>query len=455
MLRELSALFYGTELMVVALLCSYFFGQALGFLAYRWLAERFVSLSFLWAAIPLALLIPARLGIGWMRGNDFELFAMLAAFGLLTSFGAVYSGLLPRVIASSVRTPSGFAAAYSAELAGALFGLALLVVLGQWRWLAMGFFYPATLCLLVNRISRSRALNLAVLALTAVSGLVFWRYDLPSAEHFYRLSTEAPPDAKICFREDSALQKVDVLESGLERRLYLNGVEYFAPGALDHFNFYLSELPARALKSRKVLVIGSGSMSSAGRLSQTAAEVTNVEIDPVVVKASKRYFSHLHPAPEFPWKIVYADARVFLRQTEETFDLVILDVPTSFTLQTGSLFTRDFFELVRSRLSPGGAMSIYLSERVSLGGRQTIAGPILSAFVRTYRDVSVVVAHDAHNSFAVGAMTRPDLKEKLDVVLSESGRFSQDLYDTEETRHEAGRWKPASLDNLRHVWEHQ
>ena len=455
LLRELAALFYGTEMMIVALLCSYFFGQALGFLAYRWLAERFVKLSFLWACLPLTMLLSARLGVGALRGADDNFAAMLLAFFVLTSCAAVYSAMVPQVLGATVRTPSAFASAYSAELLGALFGLGLLIALGPWRQVAILVIYPLILLVIVTFVSKSKALRLVIPLLTVSSGLLFVRYDLSSAERYYHLSGEGPPAAKLLFREDSAVQKVDVLQDGADRYLFLNGVEYFSPGALDQFNFYLSELPARALGSRKVLVIGSGSMSSAGRLSHFASEVTNVEIDPVVVKASKLYFSHMHPPKEFPWTIVYADARVFLRQTQEEYDLIILDVPTSFTLQTGSLFTQEFFELARSALTPNGAMSVYLSERILPGRRESVAGPILSAFARVFPDISVIVAHDAQNSFAIGSIGQPDLHQKVDAALSVSGRLSQRLLDSQESRHEAGRFKPATLRNLRHVWEHQ
>lgn len=58
-------------------------------------------------------------------------------------------------------------------------------------------------------------------------------------------------------------------------------------------------------------------------------------------------------------KIIPGDGRHYLQQTANTYDLISCD-PTHPILGSGNLYTRDYFELCRKHLNPGGAISQYL-----------------------------------------------------------------------------------------------
>ena len=80
------------------------------------------------------------------------------------------------------------------------------------------------------------------------------------------------------------------------------------------------------------------------------AEVDGVELDPAVSDAGRRYFG----MGEIGTLSVHdADARAFLRRTDQTYDVIIVDAyrPPYVPFY---LATEEFFELVRARLRPGG-----------------------------------------------------------------------------------------------------
>jgi spermidine synthase len=103
---------------------------------------------------------------------------------------------------------------------------------------------------------------------------------------------------------------------------------------------------------RRVCVIGLGGGSLQRALARIRPEavVESVEIDPVVRDIARKYFLY---AETERTRTVIADGRVFLAQPGPAYDLIVLDAFNS-TGVPFHLTTREFFEIVRRRLSPDG-----------------------------------------------------------------------------------------------------
>jgi SAM-dependent methyltransferase len=125
-------------------------------------------------------------------------------------------------------------------------------------------------------------------------------------------------------------------------------------------------LPYRLLKRppRKVLVLGAGTGNDvAVALEEGAEEVHAVEIDPVILGLGET----LHPNRPYDdprVTTVVADARSFLNQTEERYDLIVfgtLDSQTHLSALSSVrldnfVYTRESVEAAARRLEPGGGM---------------------------------------------------------------------------------------------------
>ena len=455
LVRELASLQYCTELLLLFLTVSFFSGQALGFVWYSRLQSRGRLFSLCWLATPLPALAAFRVAAGYLRASSQKESFYLLAFVYLTSLTAVYSAFLPQAIEADASRSRGLARAYSAELLGSLAGLGILVLLGGNQQLAMTCVYPILVVLLTLRLGyRGRELA-AIVLLNGFSLSLFVVADQRSTETYYQLAFKYSEQPRLIFRENSPYQKVEVLQLGDEKLLFLNGVEFFSRGELDDFNFYLSELPARLIRPKNVLIIGSGSMSAVGRIAPFSESATTVELDEAVVRASRLHFGSEHPPEGFEHRVVIDDARRFLRETEEKFDLIILDIPTAFTLQTGTLFTRDFFRLAKTRLTGDGVLSIYLTQPWTRQLELSVAGPILSAVDREFEDMVLLRADDVSNSFVFASDALPFRRADVDRILAQEGRFEQHLFESDLARKEAAKFEPASLHDLRHVWAHQ
>jgi spermidine synthase len=125
---------------------------------------------------------------------------------------------------------------------------------------------------------------------------------------------------------------------------------------LGHVPMLLAEDP------RDVLVIGYGSGITVGAVTTYPVEsVTAVEIESAVIEGSKAFSAHNHdPASNPKVEIVAADGRNFLLVAEERYDVITSEPSNPWRTVASNLFTREFYELARRRLKPGGLFCAWL-----------------------------------------------------------------------------------------------
>jgi spermidine synthase len=113
-----------------------------------------------------------------------------------------------------------------------------------------------------------------------------------------------------------------------------------------------------------VLVIGCGAGITAGAVAidPRVEEVTIVEIEPLVPKAAATYFGRQNfdviGSPKV--KLRMDDGRHYLLTTQERFDAITADPLDPWVKGAANLYTREFFEVVRARLNPGGVVTVYI-----------------------------------------------------------------------------------------------
>ena len=127
------------------------------------------------------------------------------------------------------------------------------------------------------------------------------------------------------------------------------------PGMMAHAN------------PREVLIIGGGegaTLREALRY-RSVERATMVDIDGELVELCKEHLNDWHQGSfdDPRAELIIGDGRAFLENTERTFDVVICDI-TDF-LDHGPalrLYTRQFYELVASKMRPGGVLIVQALE---------------------------------------------------------------------------------------------
>jgi spermidine synthase len=127
----------------------------------------------------------------------------------------------------------------------------------------------------------------------------------------------------------------------------------------------VGHLPALLHRDPKsVLGIGFGAGVSAGTFTRYPGiqKITVCEIEPRIPPTTTQYFGNenyrvmLDPRT----RIVYDDARHYLRTTSEKYDIIASDPLDVFVKGTAGLYSKEYFETVLRHLNPGGMFTLYV-----------------------------------------------------------------------------------------------
>ena len=118
-------------------------------------------------------------------------------------------------------------------------------------------------------------------------------------------------------------------------------------------------------KPTKALVIGCGAGVTAGAVSigPTVESVTIAEIEPLVPESVAKYFGQHNynvVTNTKKVKIHIDDARHFLLTTNEKFDAITSDPLDPWVKGAATLYSREFFQLVKEHLNPGGVVTLFV-----------------------------------------------------------------------------------------------
>jgi spermidine synthase len=113
-----------------------------------------------------------------------------------------------------------------------------------------------------------------------------------------------------------------------------------------------------------VLVIGCGAGVTAGAVSigPLVKHETIAEIEPLVPSTVSKYFAqHNYDVVNNPKVTVHVDdARHFLLTTKEKFDAVTSDPLDPWVKGAATLYTEEFFNVVKQHLNPGGVVTLFV-----------------------------------------------------------------------------------------------
>ncbi|MBN1146137.1 MAG: fused MFS/spermidine synthase [Anaerolineales bacterium] len=131
---------------------------------------------------------------------------------------------------------------------------------------------------------------------------------------------------------------------------------------------------------KKVLIVGGAGHTQALALEARGAQVTEVEIDPFVVRLSDTYFRPI------AGEVVIQDGRAYIDQAAaEQFDYVFIDAFSGPDSVPPQLTTVEFFGSVRRVLKPGGSM-IYNFIGVPSGQRSDSFLAIAASMTAVFED---------------------------------------------------------------------
>jgi spermidine synthase len=415
--------FFGNSLYVWgALIGVVLTGLAIGYWVGGVLADRRPSIGLLLAVMALgALLVLAvpfvddrvlRWVVDWDPGARLNpLVAATVLFGLPSVVLAAVTPVAVRIAARDVLTLGRTAGRlFAVSTVGSIVGtfataFVLIPEFGTNQLLAQG---AAVLLAGTALVASARALPIAgVAALAAAAAAAALSVSLApeqggtlsaaAAENYspvYRLREGAVAGSSdyeaegfdVRFRKDSAYHSIAVVEDSTARYLrfdssFQSAMELDRP-FVSPFEYvdYLSLALAYRPTARNVLFVGLGGGSAPKRLWRDfpSVRIQAVELDPEVVDVAYRWFE-LPRSPRL--QVEVEDGRRFLVVDERRWDVIVLDAYYADSIPF-HLATREFMQLVRERLAPGGVVVANV-----IGALEGENSKLFRSFYRTYRSV--------------------------------------------------------------------
>jgi spermidine synthase len=283
------------------------------------------------------------------------------------------------------------------------------------------------------------------LAVVAVLGLG-WRFaGLPAllalAIAVPAGTVKATDDGRVIFEAESQHQYIRVIErDDGERILELNEGQAIhsvlpARGYLtgDYWDsFLVAPLVTGAGRPARIAILGNAAGTVARQYGRywPRTEVHAVELDPELTDVGYRYFDM---GSGRNLSVFDEDARPWLRRAEGGYDLIVVDAYRQPYIPF-YLATREFFELARDRLAPGGVVAVNVGHPEGSDELERVLGRTMAvAFPVVLRDPSeptntVLIGSDARASAATLERSADALSGELEsLARAAAGRLEPRL----------------------------
>jgi len=397
-IRELLNIFRGNELIVSIIFFSWFLGLFLGAKINRKKAGSIsLSLPYLLAAFPLLLLSSVIMTglipfiLPRMPGTYYSLPAEFLLAGVFTFPVSYLAGYLYPAFVFLTSTAGDKASGgriYFIESAGSfagglVFSFFLINFMNPMETGAVLLFFPF---LYIALKSGKRALLLLIL-LPAV--IFLWSPYLE--KNINRLSWSKTGAGALIESWKSRYQTIFV-ESQQDEiiNIYGNRLYYYSlPDAGDMRQVFHLVQSLRTKKNEKILLLGGSPGSLPLNLLKTGVrEISCVELDPDLWRISEKYRERFYPglSKTRGFRIHYEDARAFLSNHSEKFDIILCFPPHPENTMLNRLFTAEFYSLCRSRLNNGGFMLTSLKGFANImnSDLKSYISSILKAYLRSF-----------------------------------------------------------------------
>lgn len=425
-LREALAGFFGNELVLGIVLGNWLFITGAG----TYLGRRSGALKnkinvFALSQILVALFTPPTVFLVKVSRTYFTTpgetvsFLQVIVYSLiiLTPF-CLTSGFrfsLAASIACEKRKQKAFQAAnvYVADAAGNLAGgfsasFILIPLANSFQTTYLVSFLCLTSALLLSKESGNKQLTgLSLLALLVLAALA-------SAADLEGYSTRLQFRGQdVLQAEDTLYGKLVVTSTGGQINFYENGFPMFSTGneqsSEEKVHYAMLEHP----EPDSVLLVSGGVSGTVEEvLEYEPSRIDYVELDPAVIGLGREYTQNLEDERVGVHNV---DGRLYVRETSEKYDVVIVDLPGPDSIQVNRFYTVEFLREVKSILNPSGIVSLHLSagENYLSEEAEELNSVVYNTLASVFRNVLVVpgstnyyVASDSNLSYDYARLVR-------------------------------------------------
>ena len=349
-------------------------------LALGW-CQLFAAMGIAWTAYALADSLPwwpVNPGLATDPKFIFQLDLVRTIWGILPAtlfWGASFPFAFTAAFRDEADRSAVTGAIYASNTAGAIAGglavsLTAIPLLGTQNTerLLIAISAASGLFLLfpLMRSDRVTRAELAAGIATGLIGLFIWQVDALPGEliAFGRRTASTAGMARILYSAEGQNSAIAISQwNDGAIQFHVAGKVEASTEAYDmRLQRMLAHLPGLMNDNpRSVLVVGFGGGITAGTFTTypSIKRIVICELETLIPPVSTRYFAKenynvLHDART---QTVYDDARHFIAATREKFDIITSDPIHPFVKGSAALYSKEYFELVKAHLNPGGVVT--------------------------------------------------------------------------------------------------
>jgi len=264
-------------------------------------------------------------------------------------------------------------------IGGVMFSFVLVGLLNHFRILAIPAALNLVLAVGVTVMMRRKVLTavLAVVATVALALASVCDLDGASGRMLYA-------GQHVAYRGDSAYGSIVVTESAGQHNFFANGELLFSTHNIEQVEQTVHYAMAQRPRADRVLLISGGVSGTAREIIEyPSARVDYVELDPLLLKTARRFVPDALADERI--RTIATDGRLFVRQADAHYDVIIADVPDPLTCGLNRFYTRQFYRQARRAMTDRGVLCVTLKREGDYVGAEL--ADMIAICHRTLRDV--------------------------------------------------------------------
>ena len=215
------------------------------------------------------------------------------------------------------------------------------------------------------------------------------------------------PDQEVVFSRDTPYGSLTVTRQAGQQNFYENNILLSSANDATNAEESVHYAMAQSTSPQTVLMV-SGAMSGAARevLKYKVQRLDEVEVNPYLIELARKYSADLSDKRV---NVFNVDPRVFVRETQTKYDVVLLNIPEPLTIQINRCYTLEFFRELKNRMNPEGVLSLALlpsTEYESDEARQ-INSTMMNTLKEVFKDVLIV---PGLRTYFLGSDARLDIR---------------------------------------------
>jgi len=401
LLREFLSVFYGNELVIGIILANWMALTGAGSFAGKYADRVKGKMSFIIISLCLMAILPSVtvfllrylrnivFAVGSMVGIFqilYSSFLLLLPYCLLTGFLFTF---LAHTVSEGVQS-NLIPVIYSLEavgsiIGGLLFNLVMMYFLKTFQslFLLMLFDLAVAFILSLKYGNLQSQLGVAFIFVVCCVTAVSFDFDKLSKGFLFK-------DQDILYYKDTPYGNLTVTEQADQKNFYENNVLLFSTNDVVQNEEAVHYAMLQHPHPRNVLLISGGIAGTTSEiLKYNVDRIDYVELNPWILEIGRNYTAAL---ADRRIRVVNEDARLFVKETPEHYDVVLINVPDPGTTQINRFFTVEFLHALKTKLNEGAIVSFGLlsaEEYVSDKARR-INSIMVNTLKTEFRNVLIV-----------------------------------------------------------------